>query len=666
MTLEKVTSKTYWSPPGGAPTLELTDASLQDIWQMRYSGRLAEAQDAWLAWCSRHRLNASASFRAQYQSLKNFGLTPEDALDALLLDVSFLRHRLETSKAERRLADIRDLALEENITGVFSLHFQSALNRYQKSEYTEALDGFFRARRFARTPGEYHIAFFNALLCLENLGYDFSRYMAEFSASYASLDASWKRLIAPQYNALLARQHYSRGDLSALVATAETAGPSGQLSYFVLWFDALPSVTLPITSGTREAMTANLLGDGYTYHQSYRTRTLKFLLANDDLTATPRHSDISERFYLWTWFWMTQPTAAGLSKLAQLRATLPLRGNALMTSDDHLMIENALRWLALFSGTPLSRVAGTLENTRHPTGPVALPLSLEKLTLDWLFARRDGNEAMAADALVMLREHPLFGESRLMFGPLTRVLTGGKETMPDLWKTFAEHVNDLTQREPRSFADGLVVDHLNREVRVLQSASVRESLRSAGACRVLRLLAPTGSAEAADVLWACFGLKSYDPVVHAPKLGNLCARLNRTLAPHFSLQRRDGRIYATLRPTATFTRGGNLITTVMLDSPSFDSFFADTQEVSDLDVEDALVADESSPQAPASAMGEWVCRKEIEQVLSVSRASAVRQINAWIAAKLIERRGEGKASRYRMMPALRNQLLRRVTEGQDS
>lgn len=620
---------------------------LSSLWESRIVGRIADSRDEYIGWCQEAGIRPEAPAGEQFGKLIEGGMSLADAVDFCCLQVSFERRDLRADRATKRLQEINSCLAERGATPTFQVPFQAGLIALVSEDFSRALEQFLAARRIARDEREQHWAFFNAILCMENLGYEFGTYLRQFRKSFEPHKAAaWAQPIFHQAVALEARAAFRAADFKAMQQLASTASSGDQACYFLLWLQRLPTLNLGNDEIARGRTLKSLYDSNEGFLVPFRIRTLSGLLIEEDLRSATRLTARIERLYLWTWLWLVEPDPARLAKVLrtweQIRRTL----DAHLTLEHYLMLECSLRWLSLFLGHDDSLTRASLASLSYPMGTSIAILEYERLALDYFHALRDGESYLAPDTATVLGTHELAHEPRFRLHRLIDSVTAGKAE-GDLAE-LARSILSLS-RETGSPSPGIVVDRIDRSVSVLHRSRKREEMRSHSLAQLFYVTFQRPSVPISDCLKACFQLPQYEAAIHDPKIANLLARANRLAAPFVRFTRRDSHVYREGDSKHIAFRG-NCAHTESL-SP-----FGDNHGL--FSVEEVATATRGfeGPSGKALARGEWLERGDLENFLKLSRSSILRRVADWKKQGLVETQGVGKAVRYRLSPTLEKEL----------
>lgn len=652
-----------WRDPAFAlPTAPL---SLSEIWDLRNQGLIDDAYDAFL------NLLLVAGTKANFSSVvdgyKAYTdcFNEEDALDLLMLEVSFARHRLDFDWANSRHAGVWELCQARSLRPHFQIYMQAALNALGQSRHAVALDRFLDASRYARNVKEHHTALLNWILCLENLGYDYKRHFHYFEESLRPhAQADWvEKLLSRQLAALRARCAFRSADIATLTMMLLDPPSGAQTRYTLAWLLACPLFGLPPVTTPEALMVGQESLKDYVY--PYRLRTIKGLLIEEDLRSEIRVAEQIERFYLWTWRWLLRPDATTIDRVIRIRKKLDDHRRSQLTAEDFHLLENASRWLSLFMGITDTQIRNAVAVFSSPSSNANPFLEAEGLLLDYLFARRDGKETIAADTLAVLKGHPLLASED---APIVRLLDQlravrtGDSLFGDLTRSLAD-TSELSA-ESQTLTDGILVNVRASWIRVFQDGLERDDIKSVALTQLLYLFSERDCINVREVLKACFSVKSYDPFVHDPKVANFIARANRLFKPWCVMTRRDDRIYmaAPTNPLRFVSANRHALQISKLEE-AYNSLLASSDRTEGRQHKSSAKSLSSSLSSDQGALhAGWVTRKALEAYLNVSRATALRMMNRWLQDGRLTKKGVGKASRYRIEPSLQKELLNKVTK----
>ncbi|MCM2323701.1 MAG: hypothetical protein NDJ90_10615 [Oligoflexia bacterium] len=591
--------------------------SLESIWDLRLAGDCEAAYEAYLDCVAAEGAGAPLADAALER-------------DVRLLKLSFLRHRrnfAELASAEQDLAawlESRALRPCERV------QLQLGLNELSRGRLSEALELFVSAHRKARAAiaagrlaagREEQLAFFNSLLCMEDLGMDLDARLGEFEAGFGPhREASWARSIRAQLQALRLRSGFRRSRFEELPALFEGALEGEQAEYYATWLARLPYAGL---AGQRlsaqERFSSGLARRGFGYMSQYRLRTLTMLLVPEDCVESVRLGEKVERLYLWTWSWLQQPDFERLGKILKVRSDIELSRRQTLSEEEHQMLRCVDLWLALFSGKRLAEAEERALGFTHGGGAGCSHLQLEERVIRWLALERDVS-AHAADlraslkAEAHLRKLPFFGE----------LIEGGHGGM------LGESILSLRER---GTGRGVLVELLNQRIRI-EGREFGEASSQA----LVQLLAAfqwKDVEEKPELLRRVFGLGSYDSLIHDPKLANLLSRANRLLGGDAQFSVKAGKVFAQLDRKRVRFQGYNSHSRCFLELPGFRA-----------ELEQALrqgLEDDRSGEF-ASFERSWWKRSDLEASLRLSKASCARWLKEW--APLLDTQGSGRSIRY--------------------
>lgn len=604
-----------------APTRLETEPSraarLDEAWDLRLGGKTDEAYDRYLDLLGELNVRiAGASVAGAWQSLTAKGMRPAEALELLLLDVSFHRYRRETAEAERKTEELGALAEAAGLRLPASYLLQSALNALAAGSHSLALERFLQAKRRADRPRELQLAAFNALLCMEDLGLEFGPSLDVFLAAFAPHEsAPWAASILGQLDALRLRAAFRAGDFAALRRLISSPARGEQTLYFAAWVADLPHLGFPeLASAAKERFAGQIATTGIGYHSAFRLRTLNGLLIEEDL-GNVRVSEKIERLYLWTWRWLAKPESAALAKILLLQDSIR-RQSTVLAGDDHRIFSLSLRWLGLFAGLSTSELDRLFQGHSAAESRAVPQLECEGRLLDYLFAARDGSR-FAADT-----KQSLFHESPACAERLATLFSGDAAGLAAL----SDSIRAL--ETARDEQPGVTVELLKRRI-----TADGEEILSEPLTKLLELFRSSERAGKAQVLSHVFGIRRYEPELHDQKLANLLSKANRQFAD-----------------TAQFsTKGDQVIARIQRERLHFAECDLHTLSFAQADLSLLLADDGKQKEKNLAALTDrWVSRSELEAGLGVSRATAARWLKSRVDSGEIEAKGSGKNVRYRI------------------
>lgn len=563
----------------------------------------------------------------QFRRLREAGHAVPAVVDFLLVEVADLTRSGSWEEAGKRIEWLSRKLDGAGRPATYQLLFSRAFQSHAAARYLMAHEAFLVAAHFARSPMEKTFAELNALLSAENLGHDIrpavDRLRREVEP-YATED--WAKPVQAQLCDLRFRRALRMLDEPALRALEANIAPGSQLAFHFAWLARLPHFTFfeAPHAGAELALAARTEG----YAVPYLLRTLSGHLPDEDLETEAPIPDRIERLYLWTWTWLVRPEPRLASRIASLSQRLLGAGRANLIAEDVAMLENALRWLALFSGRSTAAVGGLLRAVDSPLDHEARWLGYERLVLDYLFARRDGDGAGASAAWERLARHEAHACHHFELPKLVASIENGTDEPLERLGQLPGALAELLR--PAS-ADGLAVDCAMSRITVRRNGMVVREAISEPVAGLLAAAAARPCLAIEDALEAAFGITAYEPTDHDVKLAKLLLRAKQLAAPCFGAYRRGNFIHM------SFPAG----------APQLRSAGPHAGSLRHLKILGAPVGNISRTGRVGQAR--WLTRREIEQALSLSRATTLRKIGGWLRDRTLERTGRGKAARYRFL-----------------
>jgi hypothetical protein len=636
---------TLENPP--RPRATLAPSELRAIWDLRNRGEIAQSYSEFLRVSSQLGLRGDISIEEKHERLCRTGCSPADALDFLLLEPSFLRNQTRMQEAKRITDEIEQLARNRALPGTFHFSFQKGLNCIGQSDFPRAVDCFVEAKLLAATAKERIAASLNGLMAMEALGYDLGKDADDLSRQIEALtEESLKAFYRGKLDSFRARAWYRKGEWDRLNQGAARFASDDSLDYFLSWFAGLPFVEGCDKPALEERFFRRYQAQGSRWLLGYRARTLRGLLIEADLDPTLRIQDKVERFYLWAWKWLAAPDAPLLDKILLLKGDLEKSLAQTLTWEQRQMLENAYRWLGFFSQTRDSEVCASLRALAAAQGNPVASLEYERLLLDYLVARKNGQGTIAQDTLEVLKDHPARHLAGLLLPQfLDSLAAGGSAPRP--LAGLSRNLASIFPKPSERISRGILVNALEGKVRVIEkNRTGNPAIVSPILSSLLLLLREKSVFPKAEMLRACFGIARYDSYIHDPKIANTLSQANRLFRPFLRFQTKNGNILAHIgAPELLY----------------FEGYSEHSTMLSALGCHPAALllcpatASRSSAIAPdrlEEFRETWKTRYDYQVLLNVSKATAARRLRKWVREKKVARRGIGKSSLYKMEAGL--------------
>jgi hypothetical protein len=651
---------------------------LQSAWEMRNAGDLSAAFAFQQAAFAELGLAYQAPAAANSARLAASGVSAQDSVEFLLLEVSFLRNQRRVERACSLLEEIR-AAYPAECTRNPLFHLQAGLNSLVASRDHEALQSFLQAKTLSTQPRQRLVAWFNALLCMENLAMDTERELSAFAEQFVPFAGEpWTVAIHAQLDAFRLRDAFRHGDTVRLASMIRDDARSDQALYLAAWLACLP--TLELGTGEDRArtlyhsrITQKVSPMGLPWLAQYRQRTLDGMLVDADLRDEIKLHDSIERLYLWVWRWLKKPEVGSLRKILHLCASIRARLSELerriesIPPETRQMLELAVRWIGLMGGVRDLELIHSFKSLPSAADTAVPQLDYERLLIDYAFSLRD-RLPTAEDTRAALESHP------------ARAIEGF--ALPKLLDPSADAAGlGILVQTIRAFGqdelpgEGIVAEILQKRIRVIRPSrhprhgarSRCETILSAPLAELVHLFASRSSATRAEVLGACFGIHRYDSVYHDPKLANLLTQANREFKPYLDFKTKGAHVFCE-------RQDGKVL---ILENGPHELCFVREESLHEklgLSVARAAPATQSDrqPSAPSEAgrhpaeidPGSLTRRQDFEAALGMSRATAVRWLNRCESKGLILKHGSGKSTEYQANPDRIQDLKRELARTQ--
>lgn len=456
------------------------------VWQLRYEQRIHECEE----------------FLRAYD-LQLVSAKPQDNFEKRLLEVSLLRFKGKLDDSSQLLDQIESLATHADQFKRFQL--QKAFNFFIVGDYVQASIFFKKVLSYKSDDYENYLAQLNLIFCMDNLGFDTSIQLESLQNLYRKKS----KHLPPLHDQILnlnIRNTFKKDLNLNEVFKAKSEKPA-QSIYQKLWITSLPYMKNRLENFCFDQEYLKLL-DVDLLFKDYRIATLlgKKSLPEGEIKI----SDIIDRLYLWTWYWLHERLS--LSLLEETIVAINKHPKiSMLTAEDSLLLQNSLGWIELFSCR--------LDLFRQ------LPIPLQK-------------EQYAA---------PLFEDEWRLIQKLRSAKKIGADELESKFLTdqLKSRIKTYFMTSNRAHGSQIVV-HLKTGKIVSKNVSYCIEV-----AHFMHLTQNLGSVSFADVLFYCFGISDYDPSIHYSKISNLVQKLKKNYSNiykkifinngfvHFSLIKED-------------------------------------------------------------------------------------------------------------------------------
>jgi hypothetical protein len=512
-------------------------------------------------------------------------------VEALLLKASLLRAQGQRRKASALLQKIVakvDALFEPR---GFRLLFELGLDHWIDLDVAAALEFFLLAEKRARNPEERLFSVSNILLCLEALDLGREEIETRIRKLLAELVESTQISHAKeQWQAYLLRQ----GFFTKLAVPHVLGDLQGQSAFFVQWARALPYMN---------GKDFSPLSQDYIWQGGYRVRTLAGIWVPSDRESV-RTSDAIDRLYLWTWFWMAKRAEISQEKLFYtLESVLQDLDLDLQSKENLLLLRNSLEWILLLEPSLASRLQKTVATLRRVQSE-----RYPALEAEFYLIQRLSPQADSGDLEQGIKRFPIFYKilREIKDGSVKSLLPLVQERLTPFLKLSA----------PANYS--LVVDRMRQEIRVPAQVKV---LRSPAMVKLFSALEKNARIDS-----AALG-KYLDP----SQIQNLVSRARKLTSTKALLVRGQEILRGSEWPQILFLHDSQCPEVNFLPARGAKLKFVDS---------------DAHLQAAKALLLMHFDRRTLEKKLRVSKATACRMIEAWLAEEKISKIGKAKATSY--------------------
>lgn len=525
----------------------------------------------------------------------------------------------------------------------FSLHFQKGIMAQVEGDFSSALEHFIAARLGAKEPWRQAAAVANSLFCLESLGLPLERSREELAVLLKRKETREQVPgVVSQIEAFELRYAFRRGVPSEVMGSVpRSTDEIDQIFYYRLWVSELPFHSSFRQLGPLWKENFSLSSPWF-HQKSYRLRTLQGLLHPDDLENF-KETEFSDRFYLWTWRWLSQPDEFPVERVMSLLGGVDLEEMAYrLSSEDFQLIRNALLWLGLFDPSSFQPISRLIQSIRPPQVRDFPLFEFEREVILYLGALRDRRETEAGDFLRNLSWHPLWRSKEIWLARLTTSLIEGKPGKDYPLAVLEEQLRRFLFKDPAAAGVKLTIDLAHAR---LITVGGQTPLLSAALCSAFELLHGKESVEAEELLRVCFGIPNLDPEIHNPKIFNLLSRMRKLAPPGLDFHMKSGRIYAQGSWAGVEFRRRHSLSGALQDCVQWKSIVRRAPARKPAEAETDRFVRPVQALKKLKGRGEMT-REDLEELTGKSKSTASRMIARWLKQGVLKKTGKARNTRY--------------------
>ena len=216
-------------------------SEIKRAWKLRYNQKIEET----IAIVSELKMNLGIpSHELDLCSLRDL-MRASDApalfADLILLNASLLRAQRNIDSSRRLITFMEVILREMNLLPHFRLIFEKGITSLIHGNYSQALEEFMGASKISPSVDARGAALINALLCMEDLGFDPTSLYQETRKTLSQLKASEHPGILDQLECFELRQCFRKGNFRALkMAGNEKDHLPYQANYYKRWVNQIP------------------------------------------------------------------------------------------------------------------------------------------------------------------------------------------------------------------------------------------------------------------------------------------------------------------------------------------------------------------------------------------------------------------------------------------
>ncbi len=388
------------------------DTLVRTAWQARFEQDFVFALQCLEKFEHQYMLNVSA-FDIQNQPF----VFRRNIAHSILLRAWVARREQNLPKAYRLYEAIKDFMSKSELEYDFFFLFEGSCQALQKLDLSLALDLCLRAVGHAQDDWCRISAQVNLLGVCESLGMR-NKETEDQLTNFFSKEKNRSLVPLAYYGFAEFKQRilFRSGEFSSLVASiTEFDQQRGYVGY-ASWVCSLPFVATGAPKFNRQSGIDNFtLNDKIATFKVFKQNTINFIVDERDF-INPYLPLLCDRFYLWVWNWLVDPHRVPCSMWMMVLRNLDLpRQSRSMSSEDRVLVANALHWLALVS-PKVSAIVDSLVSQLGVLNRQLFPLyEFEYLLIQHLKDRWVGQKFLRP-----LENHSLFGSNQLLLADLLK------------------------------------------------------------------------------------------------------------------------------------------------------------------------------------------------------------------------------------------------------
>ncbi len=604
-------------------------------WQHRINREIERAMAICVRLKQSMRLPPGDYRAADLDASVESGASIREVIGVGALYCSLVRSLRGPSQAASLLKELDAFCWDKDSFDSFYYHFEGAMVLFAKAEYAQALERFMSGIAHAQASWQRMVTWMNVTLCLENLGLPYENAMGETASSLRETPhGSMRDTVAGHLKALRMRHLFREGKIAEAIALSDEPEPI-RAHFYSLWLRSLPYHDAYRPPSRTELP---LFHTNRFFNRDYRLRSLLGVGHPAD-RADGFCGEFADRLYLWVWKWLQDPVAFPVQKIVQQLRFVDLDSQMhQMTAEDVALIRNSLLWLGLFdlkNEDNLRSLVRSLPAFSDECFPI---LEVEALVIQFATALREGSDSEAEGLSELILSHPLARRPELHWKALVDGLFHPNAAVPDSLREVVKHLRSVLPLSRQSGPQRIQVDLAQGLVQMPgEKAILSQALASA-----LGLMKSQGKISVEEFAGVCFGIRTFNPLIHMPRIYNLMARL-KALSAGIEVRVRQGQISCSADWTRfEFLRDSQCVQQLSRE-PDWLSFTLQQRGHSS----DATQRTDAEDLDGARWDG-LATREQIQKLLKRPRSTTNRILKRWMSDGKVVREGNARAARYRL------------------